>query len=313
MSFEIKKFHDGNYDVVSLVNSQTNESVVVVPSLGGTVNQITLLDELGLRELLKVDEKHYTDNHSFRGRLLFPYNDRIPDAKYFYQGDVHHLPVNCPSDGSSIHGLIYNQEMKIESEACGVESAHLVLSFEIDDEAFAGYPFKVAYEAKYLLDANGFMISFKIKNLGQGVAPIALGWHPYFKIGEGLAGHSMTMKSDVYVAVDSDLIPTGEIPSVEGTELDFRNGASVETVELDHAISVPSDSKTVLEFEDRKLILHQDREFFKFVQVYIPDNRESIAIEPISGATDSFNRDGLGRKDLAPGEWVETWCAVSVK
>lgn len=312
MAFEILKYNDGHADVVELKNSQTEESVVVVPSLGGTVNQITLRDSEGLRETLKVDEKHYSDNHSYRGRLLFPFNDRIPEAYYEWFGKEYQLDSNCPSDGSAIHGLIYDQEMTQVSEVADDNSAKLTLEIEIKPDQFAGYPFQVFFQVEYVLNEDGFKMNFKIENTGKEVAPVALGWHPYFKIGDTLIDHDMYMNSNSYVAVDRDLIPTGDIPSVDDTELDFRRGGPIEKLDLDHALTAPMDQETVLKYEDRRVVIQQDTKFFQYVQCYIPPNRQSIAIEPVSGATDSFNREDLGRTDLIPGEVIETWCSVSV-
>lgn len=312
MAFEINRTNDGHADVVELKNIQTEESVVIVPDMGGTVNQITLKDFGGLRELLKVDEKHYTDNHSYRGRLLFPFNDRIPEAFYEWFGKEYQLKSNCASDGSAIHGLIYDQKMTVVNESADENSAQMTLSFEILPDQFEGYPFQVFFQVQYLLTEEGFKMNFKIENTGKDVAPVALGWHPYFKIGDNLMDHNLYMNSNSYVAVDRDLIPTGDIPSVDDTELDFRRGGSLEEVELDHALTAPMDQETVLKYEDRSVVIQQDTKFFEYVQCYIPRNRQSIAIEPVSAATDSFNREELGRTDLIPGEIINTWCSVSV-
>lgn len=312
MAFEIKKYNDGHYDVVELFNTTTEESVVIVPGLGGTVNQITLKDHLGLREVLKVDNNHYTDNHSYRGRLLFPFNDRIPEAFYEWYGKEYELKNNS-SDGSAIHGLIYDQEMKFVSEDIGDQFAKHTLSYEILPDQFEGYPFQVSIQVEYLLSEEGFRMNFTLKNTGKDVAPMALGWHPYFKIGENLEDHDIYMNSNSYVAVDRDLIPTGEIPSVDDTELDFRRGGALERVDLDHALTAPMDQETVLKFEDQRVVIKQDTNFFQYVQCYIPPDRQSVAIEPVSGATDSFNREDLGRTDMIPGEEIKTWCSVGVR
>lgn len=312
MIFEIKKYHDGHYDLVELVNTATQESVVIVPKLGGTVNQISLKDHLGLREVLQVDDKHYSENHSYRGRLLFPFNDRIPEAFFEWFGKEYQLKSNA-SDGSAIHGLIYDQEMIFVGEHADDQSASHTLSYEIKADQFEGYPFQVAIQIEYVLSEDGFRMNFTLKNTGKDVAPMALGWHPYFKIGQTLDDHDVYMNSNSYVAVDQDLIPTGDIPSVDDTELDFRRGGSVSKIDLDHALTAPMDQETVLKHDDRVVVIKQDTSFFQYVQCYIPGNRQSIAIEPVSGATDSFNREDLGRTDFIPGEEIKTWCSVGVR
>ncbi|MFW6209687.1 MAG: hypothetical protein ACOC7X_13390, partial [Spirochaetota bacterium] len=53
-------------------------------------------------------------------------------------------------------------------------------------------------------------------------------------------------------------------------------------------------------------------ELFAYSQVFIPPTRSSIALEPISAATDAFNKPELGLRVLAPGAEAEGRVSVLV-
>ena len=71
---------------------------------------------------------------------------------------------------------------------------------------------------------------------------------------------------------------------------------------MDIAFTASSEGKVFLENKTDKLEIFFDTDLFPFVQLFIPPGRKSIAIEPITAATNAFNIDGLGKIELKPGE-----------
>lgn len=291
----------------------TGETAFILPSLGGTVYSLRLGSQcLEVLDCDPIDE--IASNPKFRGRLLFPFNDRIPDARYHFQGQNFQLPVNCPDDGSAIHGLIYNRTMDVLREEQGPDFACLVLATAFGANEFAGYPFAVTFEVEYLLQASSLTLKFRISNDGESEAPVALGWHPYFKLGdESIDQHSLKISTKSYVEVDESLLPTGSTPSVVGSAFDFNQERLIGAQELDLALMHSGLAVAELGLGNQKLVLSQDPEFFPYFQLYIPESRKSIALEPVSGATDSFNRPDLGLRVLPSGADVRTWCKVSLQ
>jgi aldose 1-epimerase len=88
-----------------------------------------------------------------------------------------------------------------------------------------GYPGALEVVATYRLE-NESTVSLEFRARADRATVVNLTSHSYWNLaGEGsgsVDGHQLALHADRYVAVDHELIPTGEIPPVEGTSLDFR-------------------------------------------------------------------------------------------
>ncbi len=285
-----------------VLSSAAGSELIVIPSLGGMVHALSLDS---LPDLLRSDEEdELVQNPLFRGRLLFPFNDRIPLGRYSFDGSEYQLPVNDPVDGSAIHGFLYRREMKIiESMACD-NYASLTLGLDLSDDEEQGYPFCLSLRVEYRLDLEGFHLRMTAKNTGSRAAPLAFGWHPYFRLAGGNAD-AWTLRHDAraYAPVGSDLLPTGGLSSVANTPFDFTQGRLLADSQLDIAL-VASREIASLSSETASIYLSADMPPFAYTQLFIPSQRDCVAIEPITGVTDSFNRPGLGCLRLEPGETV---------
>ena len=51
---------------------------------------------------------------------------------------------------------------------------------------------------------------------------------------------------------------------------------------------------------------------FRYCQLFVPPNRGSIAVEPLTAATNAFNQPELGLTILEPGEEVSGSCRLSL-
>jgi len=295
-----------------LKDDRTGEFCEVLPRWGGTVHRLCLDTGAGVQPVLACDEEtEIASNPKSRGRLLFPWNDRIPEGRFVFEGQTHQLAPN-KRDGSAIHGLIRDLPMELLEVGADDRSAWARLGITVDPAVDSGYPFTVRLEVRYRLSRQCLRLEFHVRNLGDQAAPVALGWHPYFVVGSGLAGSTLELSGERFVEVGSDLMPTGVVPPVSGTPYDFRAPAPLPPAgldELDIAIDA-GDGVAVLEREGLRLSVRQDPARFAWFQLYTPPDGKSIAIEPVTGATDAFNRPELGRIDLAPGAAFGTWCEV---
>lgn len=283
-------------------------SITIIKTLGGMVYSVNLKNN----DILFHDKKHeLTKNDLFRGRLLFPFNDRIPEGRYSFEGRDLQFPLNC--DGKdSIHGLIYNRAM--EEMGCNEseDEVTIKLKAEIKKGEFPGYPFDIELTVDYILTKDDFVMQFNIKNPGITNSPFAFGWHPYFTFGNNINSSRLTFAADEYYDVDEDLYYKGDHYTVKGTELDFTNGLIIGEKELDIAISLSNNAEFLLEDNNKKLEVTFSKSLFPALQLFIPDDRLSIAVEPISAPSDTFNYPDTGLKVLKPGEYIEGFVKLTL-
>lgn len=335
----------GPHRIFRLLNEETKEYADILPDLGGTVRSLCLVPA-GPKELkalpvslLEADPpEEIFENPWFRGRILFPFNDRIIGARYRFAGHTHTLPVNDPETGDAIHGFLYATPLEITRQESGEDAAELRLEGSIDEAP--GYPFHLKIRMDYRLDGKGFQIGFRILNSGSAPAPFSIGWHPYFTLpgaetaetgttnsgaaGSGASGtpgasseagsrapaedFQLRLPSDRYIETDRDQVPSGRLLPVDESLLDFRVFRTIGPHNLDHGFLNPEGWA---ECRRGSLTLRiEQSELFGYTQVFIPPSRSSIAIEPVSAGTDAFNRPELGLRVLKPGKEAVGWVRV---
>ena len=93
-----------------------------------------------------------------------------------------------------------------------------------------GYPGNLQVKVTYTLDNND-ELGVKYEAETDKKTIINLTQHSYFNLSgdfsKNILDHEITIKADSFLPVDSTLIPTGEIISVEGTPFDFREAKTV--------------------------------------------------------------------------------------
>ena len=245
------------------------------------------------------------------GIVLAPWPNRIRDGRWNHDGVEHQLAITEPARQNAIHGLLrYTEYTPIARERDSV-----TLSASIYPQL--GYPFLLGTAVHYELVADGLQVTHYVENLGVEAAPVAIGSHPYVKIG-GVPTADLTLRLDAasHIEVDDRLLPTAEVP-VDDTEWDFREGRRVGDVELDDAFGeLASDDGQVLHTltapDGRSVSIWADDEF-GYVQVFTTsrfpgeDGGVAIAVEPMTAPAEAFN-SGRGLRWLGPGEeWQLSW------
>ncbi|GAA4377777.1 aldose 1-epimerase family protein [Agromyces bauzanensis] len=245
------------------------------------------------------------------GIVLVPWPNRIRDGVWTHEGVERHLAITEPSRNNAIHGLLrYTEYRPIARERDSV-------TLQANIYPQLGYPFLLGTAVHYELVSDGLKVTHFIENLGADAAPVAIGAHPYLKIG-GVPTADLTLRLEAasHIEVDDRLLPTGELP-VDGTEWDFREGRRVGDVTLDDAFGeVTSHDGTVVHTltapDGRSVSIWADDEF-DYVQAFTThefpgeDGEVAIAVEPMTAPAEAFN-SGRGLRWLGPGEeWQLSW------
>ncbi len=135
-------------------------------------------------------------------------------------------------------------------------------------------------------------ITVSVKNEDSKAFPFTLGWHPYF-VSDDLNSSLLVFDSNKKMKWDNRNITTGII------ETEMAKVFKINGQELNDCYELNS---TMVNFQTSKyLMILKSSEKDSFLQLYTPSRKNTIAIEPTTGVSDSFN-NGIGLKTLKPNE-----------
>lgn len=246
------------------------------------------------------------------GIVLVPWPNRVRKGKWTLNGAEQSLDISEPSSGNATHGLLRNVGYRVtDREPHAVTLAATVFPQH-------GYPFLLETSVRYELVDDGLKVTHGIVNAGEGTAPVAIGAHPYFRVGDVPSDQlTLTVGGDTYYPVDETMIPVGR-ESVDGTEYDLRSGKALQGASLNTAYTgIPledGEHRTRLTAPSGAATELWGDENFGWVQVFtqpkfagLTGEEFAVAMEPMTAPADALNR-GEGLRWLAPGEqWLASW------
>lgn len=147
--------------------------------------------------------------------------NRIGKAQFTLNGKVYELEQN--NNGNNLHsGRNYYQHRMWEVKETTENSITLSMHSPDGDQGFPGnFDVDVTYT---LTDDNELKIDYN--GVADADTVINMTNHSYFNLNGHASGsieqHELWMDADAFTPTDVELIPTGEIASVEGTPMDFR-------------------------------------------------------------------------------------------
>lgn len=172
------------------------------------------------------------------GAIFGRFANRIAHGRFTLDGRDYNVTVNAGRH--HLHGGRKNFSRVVWTPApprSGSEPSVELTYRSPDGEE--GFPGNVIVTATYTLtDDNVLRLAYRATT--DKPTPLNLTNHAYFNLaGSGdVLNHELTLNATRYTAVDTDLIPTGEIKSVSGTALDFtrpmRLGARVDSLGASH-------------------------------------------------------------------------------
>ena len=211
---------------------------------------------------------------------------------------------------NAIHGFLRRKQWESV-----VNEESVLFTTTIGPDEYPGYPFSLDVSVTYRLDDHGLTTAFAIKNTGDEPAPVATGFHPYFTTGTDMIDHDwLYVPMASYLEFNDHLIPTGRVIPVDGTSYDHRECHPIGTTVFNTCYAGPirdPDGKlriSLTESSNRHGVTVWMDKAFEYVVIYsgdpLPDSRRrrSLAIEPMTCATDAFNHPGWGMVALPPGE-----------
>jgi aldose 1-epimerase len=163
-------------------------------------------------------EGYQGDNNPHIGCCCGRYANRIANGRFTLDGVEYQLAVN--NGPNSLHGGLAGFDKKVWDAEISGDTVCMSLISEDGDE---GYPGTLQVKLVYSLNTDGELRIDYIAITDRKTV-INLTNHSYFNLAGGgtIRHHVIRINADTYTVVNGNMIPTGELRPVAGTEMDLR-------------------------------------------------------------------------------------------
>lgn len=239
----VKKEIHGTYkgkEVSLFTLTNSNGNVLKLSSFGARIIWIEVPDRNGKKENVTFGFDTFDgmiNGDPYFGSVVGRYANRIAKGKFTLDGVEYTLALN--NGPNSLHGgpggwhsVVWDGDEVRNSQSPAVKFTYHSPDME------EGYPGNMHVEVTYTwTDKDEIIIDYLCTTDKKTVLNITN--HAYFNLqgaGNGdILGHELMINASRFVAVDSTLIPTGELRPVEGTPFDFKTPHTVgERIEEDY-------------------------------------------------------------------------------
>lgn len=257
----------------------TNDQGISVSCLdyGCIITDILIPDRNGKIEnvVLGFDSmEDYQEHSPYFGAIVGRVAGRIKGGQFELNGNKYILEKN--EGANHLHGgakgfsnVIWDASILDGEEGIGVEFSYL----SVDGEE--GYPGNLQMKVTYLLTNNEFTII--VNGTSDQDTLLNVTNHTYFNLSgnikDDVLKHQLTLKSDRFLELNEELLPTGEMAKVEGTVFDFQAGRKIE----DGTVSVDKQNLLVGGGYDHPFLLSSNNN--KEIQLYDEVSGRNLTVE----------------------------------
>jgi aldose 1-epimerase len=204
---------------------------IKITNYGGIITSIIVPDKAGKMGdiVLGYDTlNQYVANSPYFGAIAGRYANRIAKGKFTLAGKIYTLAIN--NGNNSLHGGLKGFDKVVWDAGAISDTANPKLELTyLSKDGEEGYPGNLKVKVTYSLDDNNELTTL-IEAETDKPTPVNLCNHTYFNLSEAdtsILGHVLTLYADKYTQVNKELIPTGVLPDVRGTAMDFNNSVAV--------------------------------------------------------------------------------------
>lgn len=213
---------------VSCINYGCIITKIITPDLKGNSENIVLGFDC-------VDD--YIEYSPYFGSVIGRVAGRIKDASFELEGKTYELLKNENNNhlhggNKGFHNVIWNAAYIQEDHEVGVEFSYM------SPDGEEGYPGSLQVKVSYTLN-NDNELCIRYYGKSDKDTLLNLTNHTYFNLSgdakRDILDHCLQLKSNQFLELNEELLPTGEILDVWNTPFDFQDGRRIrEGVVLNH-------------------------------------------------------------------------------
>jgi aldose 1-epimerase len=258
---------NGNGVIAQIINYGATLVSLRVPDRDGKIADVVL----GYDSL-----PGYINGTSYFGATVGRYANRIAKGSFILDGKQYQLAVN--NGENHLHGgkIGFNKVLWDVKDLGNSVEPYVKLEYASRDGE-EGYPGTVTLKVTYTLtNKNELRIDYE----GTTDKPTILNptHHSYFNLSGNFSSqildHLLTIEADGFTPISSDLIPTGQIASVENTPMDFRTPTRIGA-----RINDPYEQLTLAKGYDHNYVLRDDNgKIRKAAELYDPPSGRHMTV-----------------------------------
>ena len=211
---------------VSIINYGGAITKLITKDRNGTWGDVAL----GFKSL----DGYIQQGNPYIGGLIGRYGNRIAKGKFTLDGKLYQLAAN--NGANALHGCKKGFDKVVWSVEKIPGDSSIKLS-RLSKDGEEGYPGDLSVTVMYTLTSqNELRIEYRATTSKS--TPVNLTNHCYFNLSAGkdstILDHELMLKANQFTEVDDELIPTGRLPYVKNTPMDFsvakRIGRDIDSV-----------------------------------------------------------------------------------
>jgi aldose 1-epimerase len=302
MKFSIDINTNEIFPVITLKNEEEKTSAEIY-AFGALLNGFIINNSTNIIDGF-VSPQDAKDNiyKGFKSAKLNPFVCRVKDGKYSFNNNEYKIDKYYLGE-EAIHGLLFDELFSVIDYGANDNGAFVTLEYYYA-KPHEGFPFQYKCTIKYKLERNNqLVIETNVINNADKPMPLSDGWHPYFTLGTKVDELSFWINSNKLVEFTSRLVPTGNIIKYNK----FQQPEILGDTFLDNCflLNENKNAACVLRNDKTGVELHiWPDASYRYLQVYTPPHRNSIAIENLSSAPNAFNNK-IGLIILNAGKAVQ--------
>jgi aldose 1-epimerase len=326
-NYKAEQASDHGVPVVHLTDAAKGVEVSIVPSVGNEAYEMKVHGK-NILHFPFADVAAFQKQPALSGiPFLAPWGNRLDQQAFWANGRKYAFDMAFGNVRGAIpiHGLLSNSsywrvtEVKADAQSARVTSK---LEFWKYPDLMAQWPFAHEYEMTYILSNGELEVRIAVTNLSVEPMPLAIGFHPYFRIPDVPRNDWVgRIPARRRVVTDTRLIPTGQYKPMDLADPFLLENRTLDDgfVDLDRD---PDGRARFYIASSGKMVEVLFGPKWQAAVVWEPNDgkglpQQFICFEPMAGITDAVNLNHDGKypelQSVPPGgTWTESfWVRTS--
>lgn len=299
---------------------------MVLPRLGGNLVAFnhTELDLSFLRTPAEHEVERLSRDSPFTygNPVLFPPN-RLENGQFTWNGQQYQLPINEPSTGNHLHGLLYGVPWHVDNIQTSDTASTVTLVQNVDATSpiYQHFPHEFLMSIQYTLSTHGLRQHVQVKNTGSTSMPFMLAFHTNFNVPFSEASDRSDYRIQLTIGerwqLSDRMLPTGKFQPLIPHETEMKTQGVYPFFEAmdNHYTSQPNNHRNYMTLTDSRagirLVYDVGCRYKTWMVFNNFGNGDFISAEPqtcvVNAPNTHLSTNESGFIVLEPGgEWSET-------